>query len=126
MSATQPLALILYEKLLPGSQLVNRLQDAGYRVQTVPTAEALVASAEQEKPLVVLADLASTHAKIPEIIGRLRQNTPTSHIPVIAFAEEKEAELQEAARAAGATLVVTDAGILTHLTQFLEQALSVD
>jgi len=24
---TQPLALVFYEKLLPGSQLVNRLQD---------------------------------------------------------------------------------------------------
>jgi CheY-like chemotaxis protein len=126
MSATQPLAMVMYEKLLPGSQLVNRLQDAGYRVQTVPAAEALVASAEQEKPLLVLADLASTHAKIPEIIGRLRQHPPTSHIPVIAFAEEKETDLQEAARAAGATLVVNDAAILSHLTQFLEQALSVD
>ena len=32
---TQPLALVLYEKLLPGSQLVNRLQDLNYRVQTI-------------------------------------------------------------------------------------------
>src|ERR1700677_3769532 len=53
---TQPLALVLYEKLLPGSQLVNRLQDAGYRVQTVPAADALVASAEQEKTIIVLTD----------------------------------------------------------------------
>src|SRR5262245_49139849 len=32
---TEPLALVVYEKLLPGSQLVNRLQDLKYRVQTV-------------------------------------------------------------------------------------------
>jgi PleD family two-component response regulator len=123
---TQPLALVLYEELLPGSQLVNRLQDAGYRVQTVPAADALVASAEQEKPMIVLADLASTRVKVPEVIGQLRQNTATSHIPVIAFADEKEAELQTAARDAGATLVVNDAAILTHLQQFLEEALRVD
>lgn len=123
---TQPLALVLYEKLLPGSQLVNRLQDAGYRVQTVPGAEALVASAEQEKPIIVLTDLASTHAKIPEVIAHLRQNPATSHIPVIAFADEKETDLQTAARNAGATLVVNDAAILTHLQPFLEQALRVD
>src|SRR5580704_10308778 len=98
MSATQPLALVLYEKLLPGSQLVNRLQDEGYRVQTVPGTDALVAAAEQEKPLIVLADLAPATAKVPEVIGRLRQNAATSHIPVIAFADEKEAELQTAAR----------------------------
>jgi PleD family two-component response regulator len=123
---TQPLALILYEKLLPGSQLVNRLQDSGYRVHTIPGPDALVECAEKEKPMVVLADLASTHAKIPEIIGKLRKNTATSHIPVIAFADEKETALQDAARNAGATLVVTDAGILTHLQPFLEQALRVD
>jgi PleD family two-component response regulator len=123
---TQPLALVLYEELLPGSQLVNRLQDAGYRVQTVPAADALVASAEQEKPMIVLADLASTRVKVPEVIGQLRQNTATSHIPVIAFADEKEVELQTAARDAGATLVVNDAAILTHLQQFLEEALRVD
>jgi CheY-like chemotaxis protein len=123
---TQPLALVLYEKLLPGSQLVNRLQDAGYRVQTVPAAEALIACAEEEKPMIVLADLASTHANIAEIIGRLRQHGATSHIPVIAFADEKETDLQTAARDAGATLVVNDVAILTHLQQFLEQALRVD
>src|SRR5438445_9362650 len=32
---TTPLALVFYENLLPGSQLVNRLQDLGYRVQTI-------------------------------------------------------------------------------------------
>jgi CheY-like chemotaxis protein len=123
---TQPLALILYEKLLPGSQLVNRLQDAGYRVQTVPGADSLVASAEQEKPMIVLADLAPPTAKVPEVIRRLRENAATSHVPVIAFADEKEADLQNSARDAGATLVVNDAAILTHLQQFLEQALRVD
>ena len=33
---TQPLALVWYEKLMPGSKLVNRLQDLGYRVLTAP------------------------------------------------------------------------------------------
>lgn len=123
---TQPLALILYEKLLPGSQLVNRLQDSGYRVQTISKADTLVESAERDKPIIVLADLAPASAKVPEVIGRLRKNMATSHIPVIAFADEKETALQDAARNAGATLVVSDAGILTHLQPFLEQALRVD
>jgi CheY-like chemotaxis protein len=123
---TQPLALVLYEKLLPGSQLVNRLQDAGYRVVTVHQSEELMACAEEQKPMIVLADLAPAHAKVPEVIGQLRQSAATSHIPVIAFADEKETELQDAARNAGATLVVNDAAILSHLQPFLEQALRVD
>jgi len=123
---TQPLALVLYEKLLPGSRLVNRLQDAGYRVLTVPAADTLVASSEQEKPMIALVDLSSAHADIPQVIRRLRENASTNHIPVIAFADEKESQLQKAARDAGATLVVNDAAILTHLEPFLEQALRVD
>ncbi|HZQ47351.1 MAG TPA: hypothetical protein VFC07_10095 [Verrucomicrobiae bacterium] len=123
---TQPLALVLYEKLLPGSQLVNRLQDLGYRVLVAPGADALVACAEQEKPMLVLADLASAHAKVPEAIAKLRQHPATSHLPVIAFADEKEAALRTAAESAGAALVVNDAAILTHLEQFLERALRLD
>jgi CheY-like chemotaxis protein len=123
---TQPLALVWYEKLLPGSQLVHRLQDLGYRVLTAPGADALSACAEQEKPMVVLTDLASGRAKVPEAIAQLRQNAATSHLPVIAFGEEKEEALRVAAQAAGATLVVNDAAILSHLEQFLERALHLD
>ena len=61
---TTPLALVFYEHLLPGSQLVNRLQDLGYRVQTVAEACALVAQAELARPLVVVADLASAKADV--------------------------------------------------------------
>src|SRR5207248_5289520 len=56
-SMTQPLALVLYEKLLPASQIVNRLQDLNYRAQAVGDPSLLVESAEQAKPLLVLADL---------------------------------------------------------------------
>ena len=61
---TQPLALVLYEKLLPGSQLVNRLQDLNYRVQTIADADRLVECAEQAKPMLVLADLESTRNNV--------------------------------------------------------------
>lgn len=123
---TQPLALVLYEKLLPGSQLVNRLQDLGYRVSVVPVPTALLACAENEKPLIVLTDLAPARANVADAISRLRRNSATSHLPVIAFADEKETALRTAAEGAGATLVVNDAAILTHLEHFLERALRVE
>ncbi len=71
---TQPLALVLYERLLPGSQIVNRLQDLNYRVQTIADPGLLVECAEQAKPLLVLADLESTRSNVSQAIGRLRQN----------------------------------------------------
>ena len=123
---TRPLALICYEKLLPGSQLVNRLQDLGYRVRTVTNAEALVACAEQEKPLVVLVDLDSPQKQVCDVIAKVRKNPSIGHVPVIAFAREEETELQMAARAAGATLVVSEAGLLDQLPELLDQALQVE
>ena len=123
---TRPLAIVSYEKLLPGSQLVNRLQDLGYRVLTAPDAEALVACAAQEKPMLVFMDLVATRTKVCDVIVQLKKNPVTSHLPVIAFADEKDTALHSAARQAGATLVVNDAAILTHLEPFLEQALRLD
>lgn len=123
----QPLALVLYEKLLPGSQIVNRLQDLGYRVQVIADAERLVECAEPAKPMLVLADLDSTRHNVCAALGRLKQNLGTQHLPVIAFAgESASAELQDAARAAGATLVVSEAAILNHLPQLLDRALLVE
>jgi CheY-like chemotaxis protein len=122
----QPLALVFYESLLPGTQLVNRLQDLGYRVATASNPAQLLASAIQDKPMLVLADLASRTYNVPEAIGQLRQNPATSHLPVIAFAKDENEKSQEAARTAGATLVVNDTAILSHLQQFLDQALQLD
>ena len=32
---SEPLAILYYSNLMPGGQLANRLQDLGYRVQTM-------------------------------------------------------------------------------------------
>jgi CheY-like chemotaxis protein len=119
---TQPLALLLYEKLLPGTQLVNRLQDLGWRVQTLHDAVALARSAEEHKPMIVLTDLAMSRSSAPDSISELRRNQNTAHIPVIAFSAD--ASLHAAATSAGANLVVSDAAVLQHLDQFIEQALT--
>lgn len=123
---TQPLALILYEKLLPGSQLANRLRDLGYRVQVVAEAASLVMLAEQEKPLLVLVDLASDHGDVCAAIMELRNHPATAHLPVLAFAEQRRAELQAQAHEAGATLVASDELILAQLPQLLEKVLEVE
>jgi CheY-like chemotaxis protein len=122
----QPLALVLYEKLLPGSQLVNRLRDLKYRVQAIADAEKLVECAEQAKPMLVLADLESARNNVCAALARLKQNAATQHLPVIAFSGDNARELQAAARAAGVTLIVSETAMLNHLPQFLDQALQVE
>ena len=123
---TKPLALLMYEKLLPGGQLLNKLQDLGYRVHPVPDAADLVATAERETPLLAFIDVEPNYEKICAAISTLRQHELTAHLPVIAFAAAHNQAAQDAARAAGATLVVNDTAILLHLSQFMDQALQVD
>jgi len=121
-----PLALLCYEDLMPGTQLVNRLQDQRYRVQVVGNAAELPAVAAQHGAMLALIDLVSKKTDVCGVIRQLRATAETSHLPIIAFADEADTALQAAGKAAGATLVVTDGAILTHLPQLIEQALQVE
>src|SRR5262245_55177657 len=109
---------------MPGSQLVNRLQDLQYRVQSLSDPNQLVEIAQKEGPMLVFADLSGND--ICSVIARLKQKRETSHIPIIAFADETADQLQAAARQGGSALVVTDAAVLAHLPQLIEQALHAD
>ena len=121
---TQPLALVLYEKLLPGSQLVNRLQDLNYRVQTLSDAGRLVECAEQTKPMLVLADLETKD--LCAAVGKLKKNLTTQHLPVLSFGGDSRPELQAEAQKAGVTLLVSDVAVLNHLPECLEQVLMIE
>jgi PleD family two-component response regulator len=123
---TQPLALVLYEKLLPGSQLVNRLQDLNYRVQAVSDTNLLLEYCEQAKPMLVLADLGANRDNVCAAVARLKKNPATQHVPVIVFGDENDPELQKTALDAGVTLIVSESALLNHLPQCLDQALRVE
>jgi CheY-like chemotaxis protein len=121
----QPLALVFYEKLMPGSQLVNKLQDLNYRVQTVSDPALLQPGSLQESPLLVIADLAGGDAVLSAIAG-LKADAATSHIPVIAFAAESATQAMEAAQKVGVKLVVSENAIASHLPELLNQALQIE
>ncbi len=121
----QPLALVFYERLMPGSQLVNRLQDLNYRVLVLNSIELLVATAKREKPLLLLTDLL-TASDVCGAIARIKTETDTSHLPIIAFAPESETALIAAAQKAGANFAVTETGLNSHLPHMIDRALQVD
>ena len=122
----QPLALVLYENLLPGSQIVNRLQDLNYRVHSLNDPSRLTECAEQIKPILVLADLEPNHSAVFQTISQLKKNPATQHLPVVGFAIHVDSGLQETAQTAGVTLLASHAAVSSHLPQFLEQALMVE
>ena len=122
----EPLALVLYTRLMPGSQVVNRLQDLKYRVLAVGEPASLVQTAQETKPIVVLTDLDSGAEKVCAAIARLKQEPTTRHLPVIAFGAENDPELQAAAQTAGVSFIVGEAALVNHLTQILDRALQID
>lgn len=123
---TKPLALVFYERLLPGSQLANRLQDLGYRVHSVTDASLLIPAARNEKPMVAIVDLVTDRANVCSIIKDMRDHSDTSHIPVIGFAGHKDARIQAEASRSGATLVALDDALLPQLPHLLEHVLRVE
>ena len=122
----KPLALVFYEALLPGRQLVNRLEELGYEAATHTQAATLAAEARRTKPFVLIIDLAARQADLCAVIRELKATEETSHIPVLAFANDGREELRAAAHEAGATLVAGDAAVLAHLPLLLERALEVE
>ncbi|MBI5802384.1 MAG: response regulator [Verrucomicrobia bacterium] len=123
---TSPLALLLYERLLPGSALGNKLRDQGYRIHHLTDAASLVATAEQEKPLVVFVDLELKNSDAFAAIRSLKTTAETAHLPILAFSSPRHEKLQADALAAGATLIASDESILTQLSAMLDQAMAVE
>ncbi|PAW89132.1 MAG: hypothetical protein B9S33_03780 [Pedosphaera sp. Tous-C6FEB] len=123
---TSPLALLLYERLLPGSALGNKLRDQGYRIQHLTEAANLVTTAEQERPLVVLVDLEIKKSDPFAAIKALKANAGTAHLPILAFSSPRHELLQADALAAGATLIASDEAILAQLARMLDQAMAVE
>jgi CheY-like chemotaxis protein len=122
---TQPLALVFYERLMPGSQLVNRLQDLNYRVLAVNNIALLAATAKRELPLLLITDL-DARGEVLAAIEKIKTDPATNHLPVIAFAPDEKPELLTAAQKAGANFTVGETALASHLPELLDQAMQVD
>jgi len=121
----KPLALVFYEQLMPGSKLVNRLQDLGYRIISLNNPAQLAATTEREMPLLAFVDM-DARGDICGAMERIKANAATQHIPIIAFAPDQRAELMAAAQKAGASLAVGETTLAGHLPTLLEQALHLE
>ncbi len=123
---TSPLAIVVYEHLVLGNQLGNKLRDMGYRVTMLNEPNKLLEHAERDKPIVVLMDLDAKNADAIAVVGQLRNTVSTRHLPVLCFTSHDDKKRQEAAVAAGASLVAGDQAILHQLPQLLDQVLQVE
>jgi len=109
---------------LLGGQLSVRLQDLGYRVQTVHDAATLQEQCEREKPLVLLAEVTDRPGDCAGI-ALVKKSPATSHVPVLAFSTSQDKALQAAAEQAGVSLLAGNTAVLEHLPQLLDQVLEI-
>lgn len=123
---TEPLALVAYERMMPGSQLLVKLRDLGYRSEHVKRLRDLPVAAAEKKPLIVLLDLLWRAEDALDAIGLLSNDPDTEHLPIVAYADMEDERLLEHALHRGAALVAGDDGILAQLPRLLDQALEVD
>lgn len=123
---TSPLALLLYERLLPGSALGNKLRDQGYRILHVTNLTDIAAIAAGEKPLVAFVDLEWKATDASAAIRALKESPATHHVPILAFSSPRNVKLRDAALAAGATIIASDEAILSQLSAMLDQAMMVE
>jgi hypothetical protein len=126
---TEPLAFVFYEKLIPGQQLVNRLQDLGYRVHAVTEANVLEQEVQNLKPMLLIAEFRADPPVLANAISSLKKNPATAHVAILAYIPEMpegDTTLRDAARTAGTNLIASEAGVLEQLPQLLEQVLQVE
>lgn len=123
---TKPLALLLHERLLPGSRLAGRLEELGWRVATLADAAALPGQAAAGRAMVVVADLGQRRGAVLDAVRALHAQPGTAHVPVVGYLPREEPAARAEAEAAGVCLVATDATVVLHLAQFLERALDIE
>lgn len=126
IAMTKPLALVFYEKPLPGQQLANRLQDLGYKVQVLTNAANLAGQVAEKLPMLLVTEFSGTNPNVGAALSSIKQNPDTSHVAVLVYIPGATPALQQAARAAGANLTVSERGVLDQLPELLDQVLSID
>lgn len=122
----KPLALLLHEKLMPGSQLVSKFETLDFRVATIAEPAELAPSAARLMPMLVVADLTSRRGDVLSAIAEMLRQEATAHVPVIAYMGREDEKVREAALQTGVKILATDATIVPHLPQFVEHALQVE
>lgn len=126
----RPLALVFYENLLTGNQILNKLRELGYRTALASDLHQIAEQASKERPLVFLVELGQEVERSCDAIHRLKSNPSTAHIPVLAYGRLGESKpgrkMAQAATAAGATLVAAEGGMLSQLAQLLDQVLLIE
>ena len=119
-----PLVLIHYQNLMPGSRLVHRLEELGFRVMSASPSSSLADQVRELSPMAMVCDLEPDVDQHLEAIRTIKGDLQTQHLPILAYANLGDG-LEEAARLAGATLIADRSGVLSQLPNLMDHILEV-
>lgn len=125
-SKTQPTALVVHDRLMPGSALANRLVDRGWRVHSRSGVDGLLEWMHSYRPMLLVIQLDLRGSDVCRLIQDLRAEARLTHIAVLAYGPLANGRLRESAIAAGAQVVAADSSILDQLPSLIDTALAVD
>ena len=125
-SKAQPVALVVHDRLMPGSALANRLVDRGWRVHSQSGVDGLLEWMRSNRPMLLVVQLDLRGGDVCRLIQDLRADAGLSHIAVLAYGPLANSRLRESAIAAGAQVVAADSSILDQLPSLIDTALAVD
>lgn len=123
---SQPVSLVVHDRLMPGSAIANRLVDRGWRVHTHGGVEGFLDQLRHRRPMLLVVQLDLRGGEVCRLIEELRADVELAHIAVLAYGPVSNIRLRDAAIAAGAQVVAADSSILDQLPSLIETALSVD
>lgn len=126
MSATSPTVLALVPDLFFLSRLRAAATGHGARVEVVRHPTDLAARAAALAPALIVVDMGSAGNDWAAAIRSVRDDPATAALPLVAFGPHVEGDNQAAARAAGATRVLSNSRFVADLPELLARYLPGD
>jgi CheY-like chemotaxis protein len=119
--------LLVADDLIFPSRVREGVRPQGFVVQVAATGErALDAARTTPYPVAILVNLTSRRYDALDVISRLKADSQTRTIPLLAFAGHTEIERHQAARRAGADRTAANSSVALHLPQLLQRLLHPD
>ena len=112
-----PLAFVA--DLIFASRVKGAAQAAGVAAEVLQSADRVLERARARRPPVVLVDLEARGGAGVELVRRLKADAATAEVPVVAFASHQNADVIQAARAAGAERVLARSAFVKSLPELL-------
>ncbi len=116
--------LVLVDDLMLATRVENTLRASGYTVRIVPTTAELLAATRASVPGAIIVRFGAPFLDWEGAIRAVRDEPSLAAVPLLAFGPHVETESRAAARAAGATRVVTNGAFFNGMPRIVAALLS--